>query len=149
MDARTKPMTYAERTRRLTTDLLLRKDELFRLSPINRRRWSNFKANRRGYWSLYIFLFLFFISLFAEFFANDKPLLLKYDGGYYMPIFVIYPETKFGGEFETETDYRDPFVQELLKEKKGWMLWPPIRYSYDTINRDLPVPAPAPPSREN
>lgn len=149
MDARTKPLTYADRARRMTAALRQHKDGWFRLSPINRRRWSNFKANRRGYWSLYIFLTLFVASLFAEFIANDKPLILKYDGAYYFPIFTSYPETTFGGEFETETDYRDPFVDELIKEKKGWMIWPPIRYSYDTINLDLPVPAPAPPSREN
>ncbi len=149
MDARSKPITYGDRTRRLMGDLIARKDAWYRLSPINRRRWNNLKANRRGYWSLYIFLTLFVISLFAEFIANDKPLLLNYEGNYYMPVFFSYPETTFGGEFETETDYRDPFVDELIKEKNGWMIWPPIRYSYDTINLDLPVPAPAPPSREN
>ncbi len=120
-----------------------------RLSPINRRRLQNFKANRRGYWSLWIFLFLFLVCLFSEFLANDKPILVSYDGGYYTPVFKNYPETAFGGEFETETDYRDPFVQDLIKEKNGWILWPPIRYSYNTINLDLPVPAPAPPSEEN
>lgn len=121
----------------------------FQLSPLNRRRWQNFKANRRGYWSFWIFLILFFVSLFAEFIANDKPLLLKYDGGYYFPVLITYPETIFGGEFETETDYRDPYVKELIENKGGWMIWPPIRYSYDTINLNLPVPAPAPPSGEN
>jgi microcin C transport system permease protein len=119
------------------------------LSPINRRRWQLFKANRRGFWSLWIFLFLFVITLFSEFIANDKPLLIEYEGAYYMPIFEAYPETTFGGEFETEADYRDPFVQDLITEKGGWMIWPPIPYSYDTINLDLPVPAPAPPSAEN
>ena len=119
------------------------------LSPINRRRLQNFKANRRGYWSLWIFLALFFVSLFSEFIANDKPLLIKYDGAYYTPIFNFYAETEFGGEFPTEAVYRDEFVQELIAEKGGWMLWPPIRYSYQTINFDLPVPAPAPPSAEN
>lgn len=121
----------------------------FRKSPINQRRWANFKANRRGYWSLWLFLGLFTISLFAEFIANDKPFLVKYDGGYYFPVFTTYPETTFGGEFQTEADYRDSFVQNLIKEKDGFMLWPPIRYSYDTINLNLPVPAPAPPSAEN
>ncbi len=121
----------------------------FRKSPINQRRWANFKANRRGYWSLWLFLGLFTLSLFAEFIANDKPFLVKYDGGYYMPVFFTYPETTFGGEFETEADYRDSFVQELIRKKDGFMLWPPIRYSYDTINLNLPVPAPAPPSAEN
>ena len=119
------------------------------ISPINARRWQNFKANKRGYWSLWIFLVLFIISLFAEFIANDKPFLVKYDGGYYMPIFVTYPETTFGGEFATEADYRDPYVQEKIANKGGWMVWPLIRYSYRTINLNLPVPAPAPPSTEN
>jgi microcin C transport system permease protein len=109
-----------------------------RLSPINQRRWHNFKSNRRGYWSLWLFLVLFFLTLFAEIVANDKPLLVKYDGGYYAPIFNTYPETIFGGEFETEADYRDPFVTDLIKEKGGWVVWPPIRYSYDTVNLDFP-----------
>ncbi len=119
------------------------------ISPINQRRWRNFKRNRRGYWSLWIFLFLFIISLFSEFIANDKPLLINFDGEYLTPVFSFYPETKFGGDFETEADYRDPFVAELIEKKGGWMIWPPIRYSYDTINLDLKVPAPAPPSAEN
>lgn len=120
-----------------------------KISPINKRRWQNFKANRRGYWSFWIFLVLFTVSMCANFIANDKPLLISYDGGIYSPVFFTYPETAFGGEFETETDYRDPYVADLIKEKGGWMLWPPIRYSYNTINLNLPVPAPAPPSAEN
>ncbi len=119
------------------------------LSPINRRRWENFKANKRGYYSLWVFLAVFIVTLFAEFIANDKPLLIKYDGGFYTPIFVTYPETAFGGEFKTEADYRDPFVQNLINEKGGWMIWPPIRYSYRTINLNLPEPAPSHPSWEN
>ena len=119
-----------------------------RLSPLARRRWRNFRANRRGWFSLWFFLLLFVMSLFAEFIANDKPLIVFFDGELYLPITTVFPETTFGGEFETEADYRDPFVIELITGK-GWMLWPPIRYSYDTINYDLPVPAPAPPSREN
>jgi microcin C transport system permease protein len=118
------------------------------LSPLNRRRFENFRRNRRGWWSLWIFLVLFVLSLFAELIANDKPLVVHYDGGWYFPVAKAYPETVFGGFFQTEADYRDPAVQELI-EAKGWMLWPPIRYSYDTINYDLPVPAPAPPSPEN
>lgn len=121
----------------------------FKMTPINQRRWENFKANKRGLWSLRIFLLLFFISLFAEFIANDKPLMLSYDGGLYFPVLKTYPETTFGGEFQTETDYRDPFVQELIKEKDGWIVWPLVRYSYKTINLDLPEPAPARPSSEN
>jgi len=118
------------------------------LSPINRRRWHNFKANRRGYISLWIFLTLFVLTLFAEFIANDKPLLVKFDGEYYVPVLSSYAETEFGGEFETEADYRDEFVQDLINEK-GWMVWPLIPYSYRTINYNLPVPAPSPPSVEN
>ncbi len=118
------------------------------LTPLTKRRLLQFKKNRRGYVSLWIFLFLFITTLFAEFIANDKPLFINYDGHYYFPIFKNYPETTFGGEFETEANYRDPFVEQLIHEK-GWMIWPLIDYSYNTVNYDLPVPAPAPPSTEN
>ena len=84
----------------------------FALSPLNRRRWQNFKANRRGYWSFWLFLVLFVVSLFAEFIANDKPFLVSYDGKSYFPVVVTYPETAFGGEFETAADYRDPYPAE-------------------------------------
>ena len=116
------------------------------LSPINRRRWENFKRNRRGYWSLWIFLILFLLSLFAEFIANDKPFLVKYDGRFYFPAIFTYSETTFGGEFETAADYRDPYLQKMIAEKGGFMLWPPIRYSYSTHNLDLPTPAPSKPT---
>ena len=119
------------------------------LSPLNRRRWQNFRANRRGYWSFILFTILFVVTLFAEFIANDKPFLVSHDGAYYMPVFRMYPETAFGGDFETEADYRDPYLQQLIAEKGGWMLWPPIRFSYQTINLELPAPAPAPPSSVN
>jgi len=115
---------------------------------MNRRRLANFRANRRGWWSLWLFLALFIASLGAEFVANDRPLLVRYEGRFYYPVLVDYPETTFGGEFATEADYRDPFVAKLIAAH-GWALWPPIRYHYDTINYDLPVPAPAPPSSEN
>ena len=118
-----------------------------KVSPINRRRWENFKANRRGFWSLWIFFALFGLSLFAEFIANDKPFYVRFDGRSYFPVFVNYPETAFGGDFETAADYRDPYLQKLIDEKGGFMLWPPIRYSYNTHNLDLPTPAPSPPSR--
>jgi len=118
------------------------------VTSITRRRIENFKRNKRGYWSFWIFLFLFFASLFAEVIANDKPLLVRYDGAFYVPVFTEYPETAFDGEFQTEADYRDEFVVELINEK-GWMLWPPVPFSYDTVNFDLPVPAPAPPSDVN
>ena len=125
----------------------MRKPQL-NLSPINQRRWESFKANRRGLWSLRIFLVMFLVTLCAEFVANDKPLILRYDGSLYTPVFFSYPETAFGGDFETEADYRDPYVKKLI-EDKGWVLWPPIKYSYNTINLDLTVSAPAPPSVEN
>jgi len=115
-------------------------------SPINRRRWQNFKTNRRGYWSLWIFLFFFVISLFAEFIASDKPLYISYAGKSYFPVVFTYPETTFGGDFETAADYRDPFLQKLIAEKNGTIIWPPVRYSYDTHNLDLPTPAPSPPT---
>ncbi len=119
-----------------------------KLSPIAQRRFESFRSNRRGWWSLWVFGILFFVSLFAEFIANDKPLLVKYDNNWYFPVFVDYPETQFGGDFETAAEYRDEFVAELIEEK-GWMLWPPIRYSYDTINYNSALPAPAPPSSDN
>jgi len=122
--------------------------EYFHLTPLTKRRLANFRQNRRGFWSLWIFGALFFFTLFAEVFANDKPLLLYFDGAFYSPVIVEYPEIIFGGEFLTEADYRDPFVTDLINAK-GWMAWPPIRYSYDTINYDLKVPAPAPPSMSN
>jgi microcin C transport system permease protein len=118
------------------------------MNPITRRRLRAFRENRRAFWSLWIFLFIFLGSLGAEFVANDRPLLVYFDGGLYAPVFKAYPETTFGGDFETEAVYRDPYVQDLIRAR-GWMLWPPIRYSYRTINYDLPVPAPAPPSSEN
>lgn len=117
-----------------------------RLSPINQRRWTNFKHNRRGWWSFWIFAVLFVLTLGAEFIANDKPFLVEYDGGYYFPGLKAYPETTFGGDFETEADYRDPYLKQLIAEKGGWMVWPPIRYSYSTHNLDLPTPAPSPPT---
>ena len=91
---------------------------------------------------------LFIVSLGAEFVANDRPIALEFKGSWYFPIFHAYPETEFGGDFESEASYRDPFVANLI-ETNGWILWPPVRYRYDTINYDLPVPAPAPPSAEN
>ncbi|GAU81242.1 ABC transporter permease [Bosea sp. BIWAKO-01] len=115
-----------------------------KLSPINRRRLNNFKANRRGWWSLWIFLALFVLSLFAEFIANDRPLVVRYKGESLFPIVVNYPEEKFGG-FLATTDYRDPVIAKEI-DANGYAIWPPIRYSYRTHNLDLPVPAPAPPT---
>ena len=113
------------------------------LSPVNQRRWESFKANRRGYWSLWIFLVLFILSLFAEFIANDRPILAQYKGELLLPVIVDYPEEKFGGFFAV-TDYRDPVIQDEI-EANGWMLWPPIRYNYRTVNKDIPQAAPSKP----
>ena len=116
-----------------------------RITPLMRRRLINFRRNRRGFWSLWIFLSLFVLSLFAELIANDKPLFVWFDGAPYVPVVNVYAETEFGGEFLTEADYRDPFVVELIEEK-GWFIWPPIKFSYRTINYELSHPAPSPPS---
>jgi len=102
-------------------------------SPLTQRRLQQFRANARGFWSLWIFLALFVVAIGAPFIANDKPLLVSYDGALYFPVFKNYPETVFGGDFETETEYRDEFVADLITEK-GWMVWPLIPYYYDTIN---------------
>ena len=119
-----------------------------KITPLTQRRIENFKSNKRGVWSLFIFLTLFFISLFAEFIANDKPLLIRFEQKLFTPIFYSYPETEFGGEFETEADYRDEYVIDLI-ESDGWIIWPLIPFSYDTVNLDLSVPAPAPPDSIN
>ncbi len=115
----------------------------FTLSPLNRRRAGNFKRNRRGYWSLWIFLILFVLSLFAEFIANDRPIIVSYKGETLLPVFVNYPEEKFGG-FLATTDYRDPFIQDEI-QANGWMVWAPIRYSFRTVNNEIPTPAPSKP----
>lgn len=113
------------------------------LSPLNQRRWRNFKANRRGWWALWLFLFLFIGSLFAEFIANDKPILVSYKGEILMPVLVDYPEERFGG-FYAVTDYRDPVIQDEINQN-GWALWPPVRYSYRTVNNEIPQAAPSKP----
>ena len=117
------------------------------LSPLNQRRWQNFKANKRGYWSLWIFLVLFTLSLFAEFLANDRPILVRFKGEFYAPIFQNYPEEKWLGEdgFLPTTDYKIAEIAEAFAEH-GWAIWPPIRYSYRTVNNEVPVPAPSPPT---
>ena len=148
---------------------------LFALSPLNQRRWRNFRRNKRAYWSLWVFSILFGLSLFAEFLAYDKPILVRYQGEFYTPIWNFYPETAFGGDFRTEAVYRDPEVRCLIATggmdicfddpegylddaqdgivegeeiTRGWMIWPLIPYSYDTPV-DRPGAAPLPPSREN
>ena len=119
------------------------------LSPVNQRRFAQFKAHRRGWYSLWLFLLLFVLSLGAELIANDKPLAVRYDNSWYFPVFKRYAETEFGGEFPLQANYKSPYIQELIAEKDGWMLWPPIPFSYDSINYELNVPAPAPPSNAN
>ena len=114
------------------------------LSPLNQRRWANFKANRRGYWSLWIFLVLFVLSLFSELIANDRPILAFYKGELLFPVAIDYPEEKFGG-FYAITDYRDPVIQDEI-QANGWLIWPPVRYSYRTVNNQIPSAAPAKPS---
>lgn len=120
-----------------------------RITPLTARRLHSFSANRRGYWSFWIFLVLFFVTLFAEVIANDKPMVVQFKGNYYFPVVKIYPETVFGGDFETEAEYREIEVQNLITGKGGWILWPPIRYSFGTVNFGLKQPAPSPPSTEN
>jgi microcin C transport system permease protein len=115
-----------------------------RFSPLTRRRWANFKANRRGYWSFWIFLVLFATSIFAELIANDRPIVASYKGELIFPVVKDYPEEKFGG-FLAVTNYRSPEIQKELAEN-GWAIWPPIRFSYDTARSYPPAPAPAPPT---
>ena len=122
------------------------------LSPLTQRRLYQFRANKRGYWSFWIFLVLLGICICAPLLANDKPVLVKFDGAFYAPVFKAYSETTFGGDFETEAEYRDEFVAELINDSNGnggWMIWPPIRFSYDTINYGLTQPAPSPPDSAN
>ena len=118
------------------------------MNPLNQRRLESFRANRRGYYSLWVFAALFFMTLFAELVANDKPLLISFGGELYFPVWNVYAETEFGGEFETEADYGDPFVRELI-DADGWMVLPPVPFSYNTIIYDLPQPAPSPPTKDN
>jgi microcin C transport system permease protein len=119
---------------------------------VSRRRtrtWQRFQRNRRGYYSLILFVFLFAMSLMAELISNDSPLLVKYNETLYFPIFVSYPEIVFGGDFETETDYRDPFILNKLREANNFVLFPINRHSYNTINQQIIGPVPSPPTREN
>lgn len=118
------------------------------LSPLTRRRINQFKSNKRGVFSLCLFIVIFLFTLCAEFIANDRPLVVSFEGSLYFPILKNYPETQWGGTFETETDYRDSYVKDLIKAK-GWMIFPPIPFSFDTINYDLEGPAPSPPDRMN
>ena len=119
------------------------------MSPVTRRRWATFRRNRRGFYSLVLFTALFTTSLFAEFIANDKPLVLAYEERLYFPIFKRYAEVEFGGVFEVEADYREAEVAQLIETAGGWMVWPPIPFSHDTIDYDIPGPTPYPPSPEH
>ena len=119
------------------------------MSPVTRRRWANFRRNRRGFYSLVLFSALFTISLFAEFIANDKPLVVAYEGRLHFPIFTRYAEVEFGGVFEVEADYREAEVKQLIETSGGWMVWPPIPFSHNTIDYDIPGPTPYPPSPEH
>ena len=134
MEARVQDVTIARRDG--TSSWLGGLKERFTLSPINQRRWDNFKKNRRGYWSFWILIVLFFVTLFAELIANDRPIMVSYRGELLFPVLTDYPESKFGG-FLAVTDYKDPVVLDEI-EANGWVLWPPIRFSYDTINKDYP-----------
>ncbi|RUM05263.1 ABC transporter permease [Rhizobium chutanense] len=113
------------------------------LSPTNIRRWKNFRANGRGYWSLWLFLLLFVLSLFAEFLANDRPIVASYKGEILFPVLIDYPEEKFGG-FLAETDYRSSVISDEINAN-GWMIWPPVRYSYRSVNSNIPHSAPTAP----
>jgi len=134
-------------TARITGQVLPPAGDVFlgrRITPLTRRRLDNFRANRRGFWSLWLFLVLFVLSLFAEFIANDRPLLVRYEGSFYVPVLRDYPETTFGGDFPSRTDYRDPAITQLINQK-GWIVWPLIPFSHRTIT-DAPGPFPAAPS---
>lgn len=122
---------------------------LIKDTPINQRRVQRFKANKRGWYSLWIFLLLTGLSLGAELIANDKPLLISYKSEFYFPILFSYPEETFGGELPTEADYKDNYVLDLIHKEGGWLIYPPIRFSYNTINYDLPTPAPSAPDSTN
>ncbi len=112
-------------------------------------RWQRFKTNRRGYISLWIFLGLFGLSLCAEIIANDKPLVVRYDGHFYFPVVKNQPETVFGGDFATPTDFLDPDIRHNITSGSNWAIYPPIKYSYETLNYFAPSPNPAPPSWQN
>ena len=116
------------------------------LSPLNARRWRNFKANKRGFWSLWLFIVLFFVSLFAEFIANDQPLFIRYDGKNYFPVMITYPDTEFGDDLGTAADYRDPHLQQFLADHNAIVIWPPVRFSYKTINDNPPSAFPSKPT---
>ncbi|MBF0182876.1 MAG: ABC transporter permease [Magnetococcales bacterium] len=121
----------------------------FSPSPLIRRRWNRFKAHRRGYYSLWLFALLLLISMGAELLANDKPLLIRYQGELFFPLLKSYPETLFGGDFATEADYRDPYILTRLQQAPNWVIFPVIPYSFASIDSQLQHPAPAPPDQHH
>ena len=127
---------------------MLNQEQLLHLSP-NKRAWLRFKNNKRGYYSLWIFSILLFISLFAELLSNDKPLIIYYEHSYYFPLWNDYPETSFGGDFVTRTDYNDPYIRDKITKNSNWALYPLNNYSYGSINYFSDLPNPAPPSEQN
>jgi len=118
------------------------------LNPINQARWARFRHNTRGFWSLWIFVVLMVMALLSNVIANEKPLLVRYQGQFYLPFMIDYSESTFGGEMQTVTDYQDPFVIKQL-ESHGWVMWAPLRQSYNSINFSTNQPFPSPPSRQN
>lgn len=129
-------------------NMKLDKTQLSNLSPAQ-RAWMRFKNNRRGYYSLWIFSILLFISLFAEIISNDKPLLIQFEQNYYYPLWNDYPETTFGGDFVTKTDYNDPYIKQKITRNNNWAVYPLNHYRYDSINYFAELPNPARPSAQN
>ncbi len=128
--------------------MTLDKTQLANLSPA-RRAWLRFKSNRRGYYSLWIFSILLFTSLFAEVISNDKPLLIQFEQNYYFPLWNDYPETTFGGDFVTKTDYNDPYIKQKITRDNNWAVYPLNHYRFDSINYFAELPNPARPSAQN
>lgn len=122
---------------------------LFRMSNVTRRQWRAFRHNRRGLYSLYILTAMVVLSLFAEFYANSKPLLISYEGTFYFPLWKVYPETTFGGDFATEADYEDPYIRDRITAGANWAIYPLIPWDYKTLNRDPSLRHPSPPSAIN
>lgn len=118
------------------------------MTPLTRRRLDAFTRNRRGLWSLWLFLAVFVLTLGAEVIANDRPILVRYDGQFYFPVARDYTEVTFGGDFKTYADYRDPYIAAKIAEH-GWAVWPPVRFDYRAVNTERAVPHPAPPSADN
>jgi len=119
-----------------------------RRNPVNVDRWAQFKSNKRGYWSLWIFSFLFLLSLVGELWINDKPIMISYQQNWYFPIVQDITEDRLGGDFDIVTDYRDPYMVKQI-EKEGWIIWPLVPFYYDSINFELTESAPSAPNHIN